>query len=153
MSENAQMVLLQTVIPPTLPDSALAGSTTLVWQAAIAGFVTLAMAWMSQRAKASADKAAVKTEEVKTSLQETTKATDAKLEKIENTANATHVLVNSNMGAQLKISAIALRRLAVNTKDPGDEAAAIVAEKALAEHQGKQDKVDTTIAIELKGTK
>ena len=74
-------------------------------------------------------------EEVKKALQATNKTQDQKLSSI-------HTLVNSNMGAQLKISAIALRRVADLTKHPNDVAAADVAEKLLDEHEAKQATVD-----------
>lgn len=54
-----------------------------------------------------------------------------------------HTLVNSNMGAQLKIGAIALRRIAIITKDAADIEAAKVAEDLLAEHVRKQAIVDS----------
>ena len=53
-----------------------------------------------------------------------------------------HTLVNSNMGTQLKISAIALQRVADYSKHPDDIAAATLAAKLLAEHETKQSIVD-----------
>jgi hypothetical protein len=58
---------------------------------------------------------------------------------------AIHTLVNSNMGAQLKIAAVALRRLADNTTHPDDVAAAVLAEKLLHEHEIKQASVDAKV--------
>lgn len=57
-------------------------------------------------------------------------------------SDATHTLVNSAMGAQLKVAAIAMRRVADLTRDPADTEAASVAEKALADHEAKQARVD-----------
>lgn len=57
-------------------------------------------------------------------------------------ADATHILVNSNMGTQLKLTAVALRRIANQSKYKEDEDAAALAEKAYAEHQMKQSIVD-----------
>ncbi len=53
-----------------------------------------------------------------------------------------HTLVNSNMGTQLKIAAVAIRRVATMTNHADDMAAADLAEKLLAEHMHKQAVVD-----------
>lgn len=86
--------------------------------------------------------AAVKVEEVRTALKTSDAKTEDSLEEIKQTGEAVHVLVNSSMSAQLKISAVALKRIAVMTKDPDDIAAAELAEKLLKEHDDKQNKVD-----------
>lgn len=67
-----------------------------------------------------------------------------KAEEIKKVGEAVHVLVNSNMGIQLKISAIALRRLAEISKSPKDKEAAKLAEAAFADHELKQAKVDAS---------
>jgi hypothetical protein len=94
-----------------------------------------------------AEEAAVKAEntahKVESTLLKTTKTQAGKLDKIVKTSNDTHILVNSNMGISLKTSAVALRRVADLTGDPDDVSAAEVAEKALQEHEAKQDKVDS----------
>jgi hypothetical protein len=87
--------------------------------------------------------AAVKVDEVKTSLAASNFANEAQLNKIEATGEKTHTLVNSNMGVQLKLNAVSTRRLAVLTKDAVDEAAANLAEQTLKEHEGKQAIVDS----------
>ena len=74
------------------------------------------------------------------------KLNDRKLDKVIVTGAITHSLVNSAMGAQLKISAIALRRLANVEHNPDDIAAAELAEKALAEHEANARKVDAKAA-------
>lgn len=58
------------------------------------------------------------------------------------TANKIHTLVNSNMGVQLEISAVSLRRNATATKDPEDIRVAELAEAALKNHQVQQRIVD-----------
>jgi hypothetical protein len=63
-----------------------------------------------------------------------TKADAAKL-----VGDATHVLVNSNMAAQLKLTAIALRRVALLTKEPEDLAAAKQADTLLREHENRSE--------------
>jgi hypothetical protein len=164
----------------------------LVWQALIAGIVTVVIAWMQQRTKsavdeaakvavASADTAAIRTEqvaakqviaaqkveqvaikqesaakatadklndaagkvaEVKDALKASDETTANKLDDIAKTGEAIHVLVNSSMSAQLKISMIALKRVAELTRHPDDLAASQLAEKLYHEHEAKQAKVD-----------
>ena len=66
-------------------------------------------------------------------------------QKADNLAEKTemvHKLVNSGYAVQLKVSSIALRRLADLTKDTGDVLAADLAERAVAEHAQKQSVVD-----------
>jgi hypothetical protein len=107
----------------------------------ITGIVAILLAKINRTAietKEAANKAAVKVEEVKTALKASDAHTDEKLDDI-------HTLVNSNFGVQLKISAIALRRLAGLTKDADDIAAAATADKALVEHERKQRIVDSGV--------
>jgi hypothetical protein len=92
---------------------------------------------------------AVKTEEVRHVLAETEQKTSAKLDDIATVTNSAaaetskvHILVNSNMGIQLKLTAAALRQLADYTKDPKHRAQAEEAERLSAEHESKQLKVD-----------
>ena len=133
----------------------------VVWQALIAAVVTLALAWMNQRTKNAVDTgtskasksaddaadkavvAAAKVAEVKTTLDENTARTDEKLQSISKTTEAVHVLVNSSMSAQLKISMIALHRVAELTHHPEDIAAADLAEKLFREHEEKQKTLDS----------
>jgi len=75
------------------------------------------------------------TEEVKNTLQESTKAADKKLGEI-------HTLVNSNMERQLRLTSVALRRIAQLTKKPEDKKAAELAEELLRDHVAKQAIVD-----------
>lgn len=65
-----------------------------------------------------------------------------KINKMSDTADKTHTLVNSGYQAQLEIAAIALRRLAAITNEPEDKAAAVKAEKLLQDHIGRQKIVD-----------
>lgn len=107
----------------------------VVWQALIAGIVTCVLAGIQVYA-------ARKVEQVRVDLKTSTADTTEKLDEIAEVGNQTHVLVNSSMTAQLKISALALRRISVLTNDPEDEAAAALAEKLLKEHSAKQKTVD-----------
>lgn len=68
----------------------------------------------------------------------------SKVAQVEKTGEAVHVLVNSNMGLQLRVSAVALRRVADMTSDTGDARAAEMAEQLLAEHEAKQAAVDAS---------
>lgn len=94
------------------------------------------------KAQESAAWAAQHVTEVKAALVTATENQEAKLEGLAKVARATHTLVNSSMSAQLKISAIALRRVAELTKSPIDKRAADLAEHLLAEHEAKQVLVD-----------
>jgi len=66
-----------------------------------------------------------------------------KLTEIAKTSDAVHTLVNSNMGRELKISAVALRRINSMTHVPEDERIAKLAETALTDHETKQAVVDS----------
>jgi hypothetical protein len=152
----------------------LSTSWQVVLQAIIAGIVTMVLGYFQMRTKnsieaasnqqakiasiqkaetvqvkeslANATKAAaVQVSEVKKTLDDNTQATAAKLEGLHDVAVATHTLVNSNMGNQLKISALALRRIADMTKHQDDEMAAALAEGLLAEHMARQAIVDQKI--------
>lgn len=65
-----------------------------------------------------------------------------KLNAIAKTSNATHDLVNSASLVQLKLYAVAARRLAGLTNEEADIDAAKQAEKLVAEHTAKQAAVD-----------
>jgi hypothetical protein len=114
----------------------------------------------AERAELKVEEAAVKVDEVKTTL-ETAKSTeavaragtDAKLDEglkiaaaTEKTVEAVHVLVNSSFSAQLKISALALRRIADLTQHADDMKGAEVAERLLGEHERKQTALDEKVA-------
>lgn len=57
-------------------------------------------------------------------------------------ADATHTLVNNNMGLQLRMTAVMSRTVADLRGSPADIKNAEEAELLLAEHQSLQDKVD-----------
>jgi nitrogen fixation/metabolism regulation signal transduction histidine kinase len=122
----------------------------IVWQALIAAGVTLVLAWMNQRTKnavtSAADKAATKVEEVKDTLESHNEASADKLAEMAEVGEATHTLVNSAMGAQLRLHAATARALAEQTHLPAHTAAADLAEKLLAQHEAKQRRVDNMIA-------
>jgi hypothetical protein len=109
--------------------------TDVVWNAVIAGVVTLVLARMAHLA-------AGKAEQVRLELARVTRATTEKLDGIATVGKKTHTLVNSNMSIQLKISMVALRRLADITKHPDDVAAASFADKNYREHESNQAIVD-----------
>jgi len=91
----------------------------------------------------SANKAKADRVEIKDTAAVAVERNERKLETIAKTAESVHILVNSSMSAQLKISAVALRRVADLTRHPDDAAAAELAEKLLAEHEAKQKLVDS----------
>lgn len=109
---------------------------------------TLAVATRKQEVALA--QAAVKAEEVKTALvvatdKQNTAASqrEDKLDRIEKTTESVHTLVNSNMGVALKVSMVALRRVADLTGHADDRAAADLAEKAFSAHEAKQAIVDS----------
>lgn len=114
-----------------------------VWTALIAACLAVAMKLIADRAAAKSAKLAVDAADaVRKALDTATKATDTKLQAITETGDKVHTLVNANMGIQLKISAVALGRVAELTKHPKDIAAWETAKTALAEHERKQASVD-----------
>ena len=84
--------------------------------------------------------------DVKRTTAQTTKDVAGALASISEVAEKTHVLVNSNMGTQLKLTAMHARRVAELTKDPADESVADEAERLLADHVRKQARVDAKAA-------
>jgi len=89
---------------------------------------------------------AVKLDAVKVAAEDVANKVSGQLTGIAVVADKTHTLVNSNMGAQLTISAVALRRIASLTKDPKDIEVAEEAERLLADHAKKQARVDAKAA-------
>ncbi len=109
------------------------------------GLVALLVAWLAllqARAAVQVAHAAIAVGEVKATLTASTAATDAKLAEIAKTGESIHTLVNSAMGAQLRLHAETARAKANITRDAGDEAVADLAEKMLGEHMQKQAAVD-----------
>lgn len=105
------------------------GISDVVWQAAIAGIVTVAMAWI-------AHKTASKVEEV-----------GKKVDSVAVVSEKIHILSNSAMGLQLRLNASHSKRLAaLPVASPQDIEAAETAGKALAEHDKQQAVVDAKAA-------
>jgi hypothetical protein len=98
------------------------------WQSIIAAVCTVILAWFQFK------------------LQAMLHHSDVKLDDLGKVAAATHTLVNSNMGTQLKLNAIMARRLSDLTKSPVDVEAALEAEKLYAAHMQNQDVVDQGVA-------
>lgn len=108
----------------------------------VLGFLTTAFAGMMTyfmaRLKYQAEAAASAAKKVAEDLEETNKLAGSKLDTIAKTSDATHKLVNSQMTIQLRLSAVAFRRVAELTNDPKDETIAEEAEKKLADHEAQQ---------------
>jgi hypothetical protein len=102
----------------------------------LVGGVVSYLVWRMTQSQAASAKLAA------TTAEQTNLVRDVKLEKLADTANATHTLVNSQMGATLKAAAIALRTVADLRGKPADIAAAEEAERLYGAHQAKQDLVD-----------
>ncbi len=86
--------------------------------------------------------AATNADQVRRQLRETTAEQSKALEGIAAVGEKTHMLVNSAMGAQLKLGAETARALADLQPTPEHIAAADLAERTLAEHRAKQSIVD-----------
>lgn len=82
----------------------------------------------------SAKKAENKVDQVAETLKAVEVEKSVKVDSLAAIVQETHRLVNGNMGAQLKLSAEALRELADLEKTPVAEAAAVAAETTYAEH-------------------
>lgn len=67
---------------------------------------------------------------------------EAKIDDMSKVADATHTLVNSNMGIALRTGAVALRRVADLTGEAKDKEIADRAEELLRVHEAKQAVVD-----------
>jgi hypothetical protein len=91
---------------------------------------------------------AEKTEGVRRALVDNNESTTIRLDGLAVSTDKIHVLVNSNMGVQLRISSTALRRIADLTKDPADVRIADEAERLAMDHESKQHKVDVKAEAE-----
>lgn len=74
----------------------------------------------------------------------------AQAKRREGKLNQVHQLVNSNFGAQLRITYLQAQRIANLTKDPQDAAVATEAHRLWEEHVAKQAKVDAQAAEKSK---
>lgn len=90
---------------------------------------------------------ALKTEEVRQALAHTDEKTSGMLRDISIQTDKVHMLVNSNMGMQLKISAYFARRLADVTGKQEDKLAADEAERLFHVHEAQQAQVDTKTGL------
>jgi len=116
-----------------------------IWTAAFAMIVAIfsgIMTYMMARLTINQNRAAVKVEEVKQTLEAKTTKNEAKLDDLAIMGKATHTLVNSSMSAQLKLVAELSRWKANQTNAPEDTQAADVAERLYREQQAKQARVD-----------
>lgn len=95
---------------------------SLIWQALIAAAAAVAVAYIRYQTKT--------------------------LRKIARVTEQTHILVNSNMGIQLRINAVATRRLSLMTGAADDIEAANLAERLYLEHQTKQAVVDKSLPFQ-----
>lgn len=111
------------------------------------------MAYKMAQLKNNQDLAAIQAQKVVEKLEDTTIATDVKLAaigekqyKMAQVNDATHALVNSNYGVQLRLYATSCQRIAILTGDPSDLAMADEAMKAWRTHQETQARMDTAPA-------
>ena len=102
-------------------------------------------AWSASKNKAAVQVVQAKVDDTATKVDSVVggaKARDVKLDALSVVTSDVHKLVNSNMGAQLKISAIFARRISDLTSKPQDATIAAEAERLLADHIAKQAIVD-----------
>jgi hypothetical protein len=90
------------------------------------------------------ENAARQVAKVRETLSESDDQLHSRLDEMAAVGQATHVLVNSNMGDQLKLNALLSRRVAEITKLPEDLEAAVLSESKLRDHESKQAVVDKT---------
>lgn len=116
----------------------------------ILGFCTLICVSLlallkSESAEQKVDDAAKKVEQVKVNLENSDHITMVQLQKIEETGEKVHTLVNSNMGIQLKLGMELSEFKAATTKTEEDISAAKLARSQYNEHVKKQAEVDKRI--------
>lgn len=125
---------------------AIVAATGTLLTTLVTGIVAVILAKINKTAtetKEAATLAASKVEDVKTALVNSDKKTDNKLTEI-------HTLVNSKFSTLLKTNAIALRRVASGRDaNADDEAAAVYAETALAEHEEELKLVGDSLKVEI----
>jgi len=148
----ADEIVKPTVEPARLSDPVLLAIVGVLLAIVTGGFGLLQavlLARIQRQGAAAAVSVSAVAEEAKISRKElasqtadVAKALEISTESANKQLTSIHTLVNANMGAQLKISAVALRRVADLTKHPDDAIAAETAERLLAEHVSKQAAVD-----------
>lgn len=114
----------------------------LLWQAVIAGCVTLGLGAMSNRTHTAVERvanaqdvAAVEVHQVKTDLKKNETVTTAKLETIAKVGRETKAFVNGAMENQLTLQKDTAEAKAEITNDPVDLKAAELAKQALDLHK------------------
>lgn len=151
--DDVQKVVLEDVGPrakaaheKAVNDSVFTDKVLLAAFVAITSVATFGQMFMqyklAQSAAIKVEQVAVKAEEVKQTLDESTKSTGNQLEELVKTTEATHELVNSGSLVTLKLLADVTRWKADQTGDPDHIKAAELAEKNVKEHEAKQATVD-----------
>jgi hypothetical protein len=105
------------------------------WQYLLGGCVTIVIAWMQSRTRRSIDAG-------NRDAQDRDVQSNLRLDKIEQTGEATHMLCNSAMLAQKRLTAKIAREKANITHSGIDVTAANAAEEDLLEHERKQANLD-----------
>lgn len=114
--------------------------TETLWNAVIAGCVTIALAWIQSRA---ASKVAQKVEGVKEDLKAGDAVVAQELVTIRETGEKTHSIVNSERTQMLRFSAILARRVATLSGHADDDTVAKAAEELLRKNLDAQPKART----------
>jgi aspartokinase len=89
-----------------------------------------------------AEKAAVKVEEVRRALSNSTEATVEKLDEMAKVGEKTHALVNSAMLEQKRIYAAKCKAASIDTPTEANLAEATAAEEVYLEHKAKQEAME-----------
>ena len=108
----------------------------------------MAAKWAADRSKrttTAVNAAAEAVATVKTDLVESHAAVQKQLQTIQNTADDTHVLVNSNMAVTLNIGAISARALALSEPTPENQQKLKEAEQKLMDHMARQVVMDRQV--------
>lgn len=100
------------------------------------------MAWQMSKVKEGQRQAAVRAEEVKTTLSEVTAHASAKADETLHTVNVVHALVNNDRHLILQANAALAGRIAAMSGSAADRAAADAAAAALARHDFQQGVAD-----------
>jgi hypothetical protein len=125
---------------PVAVESQTKRVSDVVWQALIAGLVTIVLASVSA---ISANYAASKVEQVRVDLKTSTTEATEKLDGIAKVGTETHVLVNSAALINARLYVSALKRLVADKQDPADIEELKKAQQMVTEHEEGQKVLDS----------
>ncbi len=115
------------------------------WQSlfgAVTAIILAWIAWQNRKLQQGQEVAATKVKQVAIDLKARDAEKNDKLDNLTELADKTHSLVNSAMGAQLRLHADTAKRLADETGEAEDIEAARLAEQALKDYLHRQNNAD-----------